>query len=90
MQDTLTRFLTMVRGSLDEKTERLLEEFALKKPNAVNRTEWSSIGEKPSTPQKDQGQKGTDEPWELPGQSSQQPAQEAPPKPDYENPDRTR
>lgn len=36
-----------------------------------------------TTPQKDEGQKGTDEPWKHPAQSSQDPKQKPPPKPDY-------
>jgi hypothetical protein len=38
------------------------------------------------TEQKDR--KGTEEPWKLPGQSSQDPKQTPPPKPDYSNPQR--
>ena len=76
----------ILAGSLDEKNTRLLEELRLKRLIVLagqNRTP-----DKPVTPQVENDQKGTDEPWKLPGQSSQQPAQTPPPKPDYENPKR--
>jgi hypothetical protein len=88
MTDTsLHRLLASVSGSLNERAELLLEELNLKEPSAANRMEWSG-SKKPQTPQKEEDQKGTDEPWRLPGQSSQQAAKEPPPKPDYGNPER--
>lgn len=65
---------------MNGKAELLLEELGLKKPTAANRMEWNNMGK---TPQNDEGQKGTDEPWKHPAQSSQDPKQKPPPKPDY-------
>jgi hypothetical protein len=85
-REMVLRFLDMVRGSLDEKNTRLLEELRLKRLIVLGGQDRDP--DKPVTPQVENDQKGTDKPWELPGQSSQQPAQKPPPKPDYENPKR--
>ena len=65
---------------MNKKAELLLEELGLETFQPPNRMEWNDMG---TTPQKDEGQKGTDEPWKLPDQSSQDPKQKPPPKPDY-------
>jgi hypothetical protein len=91
MTDTaLEQILAMVRGSLDLKSELLLEELNLKRARVANRMEWDGMVEKRETSQKNDGQKGTDEPWKRPGQSSQDPRQEPPPKPDHSKRERER
>jgi hypothetical protein len=78
-RDIVNKFLNMVRGSLDAKTERLLQELRLQRPIVLNRLQPDTG--KPSTPQKDDDQKGTDGPWALAGQSSQDPVNRPPPRP---------
>ncbi len=41
-QDVLLRFLNMLRGSLDEKNQRLLEELRLKRAIILSRPERES------------------------------------------------
>lgn len=50
-QDVLLRFLNMLRGSLDEKNQRLLEELRLKRAIILSRS--ASASPNPS-PQKDE------------------------------------
>jgi hypothetical protein len=66
-------------SGLFRKVAMLLEELNLKRPQEINRL---AEDERPSSPPEND-QKGTDEPWKLPGQSSQQPEQKPPSKPNH-------
>jgi hypothetical protein len=49
--EIVVRFLNMVRGSLDEKNQRLLDEIRLQRPMILKRAAHNSA--KPTTPPKD-------------------------------------
>jgi hypothetical protein len=66
--DQIVRFLSLVRSNdeVAEETEKILVRYGRR--------------EAAMSKDKEKGSSETEEPWKLPGQSSQQPEQKSPPK----------